>query len=108
MNRRGFLSAILAAGAAPAIVRAESLMKIFVPPERKIIQPIGIERYYDVGADFDGDTIPLHFGNMVWRPELAMMMPISRVEGREQPIIVQPRRKFVGFGDMPLNMKLFE
>lgn len=28
MNRRGFLSSILALGAAPAIVRAESLMKV--------------------------------------------------------------------------------
>lgn len=32
MNRRGFLSAMLAAGAAPAIVRADSLMRI-VPRE---------------------------------------------------------------------------
>ena len=38
MNRRGFLSALLAAGAAPAIVRAESLMKIVVP-EKKILVP---------------------------------------------------------------------
>lgn len=28
MNRRGFLGAILAAGCAPAIVRAESLMRV--------------------------------------------------------------------------------
>jgi hypothetical protein len=32
-SRRGFLGAILAAAAAPAIVRAESLMKIYVPPQ---------------------------------------------------------------------------
>jgi len=31
LSRRGFLGAILAAGAAPAIVKAESLMKIVVP-----------------------------------------------------------------------------
>lgn len=30
MNRRGFLQAILVAGVAPAIVKAESLMPIFV------------------------------------------------------------------------------
>ncbi len=37
MNRRGFLTSILAAGAAPAVVKADSLMKIIVPPERKIL-----------------------------------------------------------------------
>ena len=33
MNRRGFLSGILASTAAPAIVRADSLMKIVVPQQ---------------------------------------------------------------------------
>jgi len=37
MNRRGFLGAILAAGVAPAIVRAESLMKIVVPRQELIL-----------------------------------------------------------------------
>lgn len=32
-NRRGFFGAMFAAAAAPAIVRAESLMKIYVPPQ---------------------------------------------------------------------------
>lgn len=35
MNRRGFLGSILALGAAPAIVRADSLMRI-VPVETTI------------------------------------------------------------------------
>lgn len=39
MDRRGFLKAMLAAAAAPAIVRAESLMKIYVPPEPKLFVP---------------------------------------------------------------------
>lgn len=44
MNRRGFLKAIFAAGAAPAFVKADSLMKIIVPsqglilPEQEIVQ----------------------------------------------------------------------
>jgi hypothetical protein len=32
LNRRGFLGALLAASAAPAFVKAESLMKLYVPP----------------------------------------------------------------------------
>lgn len=32
-TRRGFLLGMLALGAAPAIVRAESLMRIWVPPQ---------------------------------------------------------------------------
>lgn len=39
MDRRGFLRGILAAAAAPAIVRAESLMRIYVPPEPAIVAP---------------------------------------------------------------------
>ena len=34
MNRRNFLAALVAA---PAIVRSESLMRIWVPPERAVI-----------------------------------------------------------------------
>lgn len=33
ITRRGFLKSMLALGAAPAIVRAESLMKLWVPPQ---------------------------------------------------------------------------
>lgn len=36
MNRRGFLNGILATAMAPAIVRSESLMKIWVPPQELI------------------------------------------------------------------------
>ena len=36
MDRRGFLKAMLAAGVAPAIVRASSLMKIVVPTTEEV------------------------------------------------------------------------
>jgi hypothetical protein len=36
MERRDFLKGILAAGVAPAVVKAENLMKIYVPPEPDI------------------------------------------------------------------------
>jgi predicted TIM-barrel enzyme len=41
-NRRGFLGAMFAAAAAPAFVRAESLMKIYVPPQGIVIVSSGI------------------------------------------------------------------
>jgi hypothetical protein len=41
VNRRGFLGSILALGAAPAIVRADSLMRI-LPMERLVLSPLGI------------------------------------------------------------------
>ena len=60
MNRRGFLASILAAGAAPVIVRAASLMLIkappvWVPPEdfmtiakidriREMVRPFAVDR----------------------------------------------------------------
>lgn len=41
MNRRGFLGAILAAGIAPAVVRASSLMRLsgIIVPSTEIIVP---------------------------------------------------------------------
>lgn len=42
MNRRGFLGAILAAAAAPAIVRADSLMRI-VPRETEVLTWSGVD-----------------------------------------------------------------
>ena len=42
MNRRGFLGAMLAAGTAPALVRAESLMKLWVPPQELVSPPTTI------------------------------------------------------------------
>lgn len=41
MNRRGFLGSILALGAAPAIVRADSLMRI-VPIQTTVWQVVGV------------------------------------------------------------------
>lgn len=37
MNRRGFIGSILAACAAPAIVRADSLMRVFAPHESGLL-----------------------------------------------------------------------
>jgi hypothetical protein len=37
MNRRGFLNGILATAIAPAIVRSESLMKIWVPSQEIVV-----------------------------------------------------------------------
>lgn len=54
MNRRGFLGACLAACAAPAIVRADSLMRI-IPKETVIIIPL---------PNLDVSTI---WSDAVWR-----------------------------------------
>lgn len=51
MNRRGFLGAILACGVAPAIVRAESLMKIYVPQQKIILRDLSAYSLYWVGFD---------------------------------------------------------
>lgn len=60
MNRRGFLGAILAAAVAPAIVRADSLMRI-IPREQLVLHKaaqIGItEAPMEVFAD--GDMLAL-------------------------------------------------
>lgn len=48
MDKRGFLTSILALGSAPAIVRAESLMKLVVPKQEIILPPdYTVEGYID-------------------------------------------------------------
>ena len=42
ISRRGFLGAMLAAAAAPAIVRADSLMQIVVPKQEIILPTLNI------------------------------------------------------------------
>lgn len=64
MKRRSFLSAILAAGAAPAIVRADSLMKIIVPSQEIILPDFGmneftIEAYIKKPLSVDGGALQL-------------------------------------------------
>ena len=51
MDRRGFLGVMLAAASAPAIVKAENLMKIVVPKKEIVL------------------LNPLNFGNELWVPE---------------------------------------
>jgi Concanavalin A-like lectin/glucanases superfamily len=51
-TRRGFLKAILAAAVAPAIVRAESLMPIYVP-KQEIFTFSGCGDYLDMPFDVD-------------------------------------------------------
>jgi hypothetical protein len=61
IQRRSFLAGILSIGATPAIVKAGSLMKIWVPPsarsERKII--IANRGVSDVGFNLEADC-PLY------------------------------------------------
>lgn len=49
VTRRGFLTGMLALGAAPAIVRAESLMRLWVPPQRNVL--VGYDLSQTVGGD---------------------------------------------------------
>lgn len=55
-TRRGFLSGILAIGAAPAIVRADSLMKI-VATKQAIVLPVSLKEMTRPGAYYDVDVM---------------------------------------------------
>lgn len=60
VTRRSFLGFLGAGATAPAIVKAENLMKIFVPPAPKIVapmQPAVVTELALLGGDFDGDMI---------------------------------------------------
>lgn len=51
MDRRGFLKSMLAAAMAPAVVRAESLMKIYVPPQEIFIPANSIVQGLEFGTN---------------------------------------------------------
>lgn len=55
ITRRGFLAGMLALGTAPAVVKADSLMKIVVP-KREIILLSSLDILNALNSNFDGDT----------------------------------------------------
>ena len=60
-SRRSFLAGLVAAAAAPAIVRSESLMKLWVPAQDIIVPHVG----WDLGAGDWSAEAWVHVG--VWR-----------------------------------------
>lgn len=95
MTRRGFLGTILAASAAPALVRADSLMKI-ITPAQGLILPLGMTgavreiRCYevnrdafitrwDVCGDVNGSPMQIHVG--IVDVEHEPYKPIQAMEG---------------------------
>lgn len=53
VSRRGFLTGMLALGAAPAVVRVESLMKLWVPPQHIV----SANRYITMTGSVGGNPI---------------------------------------------------
>lgn len=63
ITRRGFLKGLLAIAAAPAVCKAENLMKIWVPPQ-KLVAGRGMTQCYTtvdelafLSGDHDGTTV---------------------------------------------------
>jgi hypothetical protein len=76
MNRRGFLSAMLGAAMAPAVVRSESIMKLWTPsqeiwvPEQEMITAAawvahGDSAWYHLAISKQGDTITRYVNGQV-------------------------------------------
>ena len=86
ISRRGFLTAMLAAGAAPAIVKADSLMKIVVPSKKIVL----VHSLVRLAGDFDGDTWPntddLSFGEVFFPTIVVHPQEIVVVDRAFKPI----------------------
>lgn len=81
MNRRGFLGAMLAAAAAPAIVKAESLMPIWVPKQELIVpkQELAANQWYFIEArKIDGVMVPFINGQ---RADLTPHLVVTEQDG---------------------------
>ena len=78
LTRRGFLTSILALAAAPAIVRASSLMslpspkKILIPPNNYVYYAFGETGEFDAGTTNSGTSV-YYLG---WRPQFIFLKPI--------------------------------
>jgi hypothetical protein len=62
VNRRGFLGSILALAAAPAIVRADSLMRI-VPTDTLVFESASIE--FEIGPEPDFLAMPDNLSEII-------------------------------------------
>lgn len=78
MDRRGFLGVMLAACAAPAVVRASSLMRVAAP---KILVPEMViwtlDRFTVYQSPLEADTVGAHF-HKFWHQE--KQLRVKRVE----------------------------
>lgn len=87
MNRRGFIGAILAAAMAPAVVRADSLMRI-VPRDALIIGGQGVLAGEDMLSfireqtqfDIARDSLMMSFDIFDGRTQLGVMVEIAATE----------------------------
>jgi hypothetical protein len=77
MNRRGFLGSILALGAAPAVVRAENIMRLWVPRE----PTTWIDASLIQAGTITADKMRLYYDGEQWEPHViaAMMRGPSQV-----------------------------
>lgn len=113
MNRRGFLKAILAAAAAPAIVRADSLMKV-IPRNVEVLtwhqEPVVIDQMRDLqffeGTQWSEAQIAAMraqalkrlsewFANQLDRAAFTSLTGIIGPEDSGSPIILPKEKKLV-------------
>jgi hypothetical protein len=83
MKRRGFLGAMLVGCAAPAIVRAESIMRI--PAKRVYVAPL--------------EPVIVKNTQWQWKPELRLIVPTS-LSSKE--LLVQPLTDFKPLPPLPI------
>lgn len=67
MNRRGFLTSIIALGAAPAIVRADSLMRV-VPMDVDVFGYRGWNERWDWSQYYDDGQVVYDYGQVFKNP----------------------------------------
>lgn len=82
MNRRSFLQACLVAASAPAFVRAESLMKLWIPPEQRILKLWGDGWHDDTAA-------------------LQRLIDLSK--GMDTPVLIPRGKQFLTTAPLVLN-----
>lgn len=88
MNRRGFLSSILAAAVAPAIVRADSLMRV-IPLETTILLETGVGGVTNVSVN----SLLWPGVNAWWGNKYKESYPITNPQAFSYDILLPPSRR---------------
>jgi hypothetical protein len=86
MKRRNFLAAMLGAATAPAIVRAESLMKI-VAPKQKIILPMKLHNQNGISGAFISPERERMFVS-----QMRQCVLVEHYRGQYKPRVFDPYR----------------
>lgn len=94
MQRRSFLSAVLAAAAAPAVVRASSIMPVYAPRDSGVLAPVYVDEaeYIYTGKE-DFTVMTWVYADRMYSVSQVRKEGVLTAYVDGEPVIVPPGRQ---------------